>query len=166
MKKSDKFRPEMPAFRQHRTKLVRKICKQITCKAVRRALCSVAFNYITFPSEKKDVFMMHGKKLFAVLLPLVLTACTSAKPAQTETVWAMDTACTISLHGGGVSETVSLLKTLDKTLDNYQEDSAISRLNQSGTISGNDTIYQLVSETAALQKRFGDSVDQIGRAHV
>ena len=27
------------------------------------------------------------------------------------------------------------------------------------TISGNDTIYQLVSETAALQKRFGDSVD-------
>ena len=115
--------------------------------------------YITFPSEKKDVFMMHGKKLFAVLLPLVLTACTSAKPAQTETVWAMDTACTISLHGGGVSETASLLKTLDKTLDNYQEDSAISQLNQSGTISGNDTIYQLVSETAALQKRFGDSVD-------
>ena len=53
--------------------------------------------YITFPSEKKDVFMMHGKKLFAVLLPLVLTACTSAKPAQTETVWAMDTACTISV---------------------------------------------------------------------
>lgn len=103
--------------------------------------------------------MMHGKKLFAVLLPLVLTACTSAKPAQTETVWAMDTACTISLHGSGVSETASLLKTLDKTLDNYQENSAISRLNQSGTISGNDTIYQLVSETAALQKRFGDSVD-------
>ena len=58
-----------------------------------------------------------------------------------------------------VSETASLLKTLDKTLDNYQEDSAISQLNQSGTISGNDTIYQLVSETAALQKRFGDSVD-------
>jgi len=94
-----------------------------------------------------------------MLLPLVLTACTSAKPAQTETVWAMDTACTISLHGSGVSETASLLKTLDKTLDNYQENSAISRLNQSGTISGNDTIYQLVSETAALQKRFGDSVD-------
>ena len=37
-------------------------------------MCGVAFNYITFPSEKKDVFMMHGKKLFAVLLPLVLTA--------------------------------------------------------------------------------------------
>ena len=112
MKKSDKFRPEMPAFRQHRTKLVRNL--QADCVQSRQAgFVRCCLYYITFPSEKKDVFMMHGKKLFAVLLPLVLTACTSAKPAQTETVWAMDTACTISLHGGGVSETASLLKTLD-----------------------------------------------------
>ena len=93
-----------------------------------------------------DYFGLETLKLI-VRQPLVTTG----------TVGKVDIEATV--HGGGVSETASLLKTLDKTLDNYQENSAISRLNQSGTISGNDTIYQLVSETAALQKRFGDSVD-------
>ena len=91
MKKSDKFRPEMPAFRQHRTKLVRNLQADYV-QSRQAGFVRYCLYYITFPSEKKDVFMMHGKKLFAVLLPLVLTACTSAKPAQTETVWAMDTA--------------------------------------------------------------------------
>ncbi|MFR6496090.1 MAG: hypothetical protein ACLUOF_06570 [Ruminococcus sp.] len=78
--------------------------------------------------------MIRWKKIFAAL-PLLLTACASpTEQAQTETVWAMDTACTITLHGGGVSETASLLRTLDKMLDNYSTDSAVSRLNQSGRL--------------------------------
>ena len=81
----------MPAFRQHRTKLVRNLQADYV-QSRQAGFVRYCLYYITFPSEKKDVFMMHGKKLFAVLLPLVLTACTSAKPAQTETVWAMDTA--------------------------------------------------------------------------
>lgn len=115
--------------------------------------------YIIFPEEKKDVFMIRWKKLFAAL-PLLLTACASpTEQAQTETVWAMDTACTITLHGGGVSETASLLRTLDETLDNYSTDSAVSRLNQSGTLSGEEDVSRLVQETAALQRDYGDSVD-------
>lgn len=63
------------------------------------------------------------------------------------------------LHGGGVSETASLLCTLDETLDNYSTDSAVSRLNQSGTLSGEEDVSRLVQETAALQRDYGDSVD-------
>lgn len=125
----------------------------------RRKRQQIYLYYIIFPEEKKDVFMIRWKKLFAAL-PLLLTACASpTEQAQTETVWAMDTACTITLHGGGVSETASLLCTLDETLDNYSTDSAVSRLNQSGTLSGEEDVSRLVQETAALQRDYGDSVD-------
>ena len=125
----------------------------------RRKRQQIYLYYIIFPEEKKDVFMIRWKKLFAAL-PLLLTACASpTEQAQTETVWAMDTACTITLHGGGVSETASLLCTLDETLDNYSTDSAVSRLNQSGTLSGEEDVSRLVQETAALQRTYGDSVD-------
>ena len=125
----------------------------------RRKRQQIYLYYIIFPEEKKDVFMIRWKKIFAAL-PLLLTACASpTEQAQTETVWAMDTACTITLHGGGVSETASLLCTLDETLDNYSTDSAVSRLNQSGTLSGEEDVSRLVQETAALQRTYGDSVD-------
>lgn len=125
----------------------------------RRKRQQIYLYYIIFPEEKKDVFMIRWKKIFAAL-PLLLTACASpTEQAQTETVWAMDTACTITLHGGGVSETASLLRTLDKMLDNYSTDSAVSRLNQSGTLSGEEDVSRLVQETAALQRTYGDSVD-------
>ena len=125
----------------------------------RRKRQQIYLYYIIFPEEKKDVFMIRWKKIFAAL-PLLLTACASpTEQAQTETVWAMDTACTITLHGGGVSETASLLRTLDKMLDNYSTDSAVSRLNQSGTLSGEEDVSRLVQETACDWIKLDFNVD-------
>ena len=117
-----------------------------------------------FPKEKKDVFMIRWKKLFAAL-PLLLTACgTPAETAQTDTIWVMDTACTISLHGGDTAETVSILQTLSAALDSYDDDSAVSRLNREGTLSGENAVCPLVTQTAALQQQYGSRVDlTVGR---
>lgn len=117
-----------------------------------------------FPKEKKDVFMIRWKKLFAAL-PLLLTACgTPAETAQTDTIWVMDTACTISLHGGDTAETVSILQTLSAALDSYDDDSAVSRLNREGTLFGENAVCPLVTQTAALQQQYGSRVDlTVGR---
>ena len=80
--------------------------------------------------------MIDWKKVF-LGLPLLLTACAAPQtPAETKTVWVMDTACTISLHGGSGDAAAQRLSGLDQMLDNYDPDSDISRLNATGALSG------------------------------
>ena len=124
----------------------------------RRKRQQIYLYYIIFPEEKKDVFMIRWKKLFAAL-PLLLTACASpTEQAQTETVWAMDTACTITLHGGGVSETASLLRTLDKMLDNYSNLGSDAELPLREFINGDYTTAQLQEK---YRQTIQDAIDGI-----
>ena len=102
--------------------------------------------------------MIRWKKIFAAL-PLLLTACASpTEQAQTETVWAMDTACTITLHGGGVSETASLLRTLDKMLDNYSNLGSDAELPLREFINGDYTTAQLQEK---YRQTIQDAIDGI-----
>lgn len=71
----------------------------------------------------------------------------------------MDTACTMTLQGGDTEEIARLLQTLDEALDNYAPDSAVSRLNRDGTLSGNAYVSDLVSRTLEYNERYGDLVD-------
>ena len=124
----------------------------------RRKRQQIYLYYIIFPEEKKDVFMIRWKKIFAAL-PLLLTACASpTEQAQTETVWAMDTACTITLHGGGVSETASLLRTLDKMLDNYSNLGSDAELPLREFINGDYTTAQLQEK---YRQTIQDAIDGI-----
>ena len=103
--------------------------------------------------------MIDWKKVF-LGLPLLLTACAAPQtPAETKTVWVMDTACTISLHGGSGDAAAQRLSGLDQMLDNYDPDSDISRLNATGTLSGIPELAEIAAQTADLQQRFGSRVD-------
>lgn len=102
------------------------------------------------------------KKVFWIGLPLPLlcTACASPAPETiTKTVWAMDTACTMTLQGGDTAEISKLLTELDSIFDNYSSDSDISRLNQTGTLSAVPQLFALTEQTLALNTRFGADVD-------
>lgn len=104
---------------------------------------------------------MIWKKLFSSVLPLVfLTSCAApAEQTRTKTVWVMDTACTMTLQGGDTEEIARMLQTLDEALDNYAPDSAVSRLNRDGILSGNAYVSDLVSRTLEYNERYGDLVD-------
>lgn len=103
--------------------------------------------------------MIDWKKVF-LGLPLLLTACAAPQtPAETKTVWVMDTACTISLHGGSGDAAAQRLSGLDQMLDNYDPDSDISRLNAAGTLSGIPELAEITAQTSDLQQRFGSRVD-------
>lgn len=104
---------------------------------------------------------MIWKKLFSSVLPLLfLSACAApTEYTQTKTVWVMDTACTVTLCGGDPETVSALLSTLDRELDNYTPDSAVSHLNQEGILSDTSHVYDLVSRTLAYNERFGGLVD-------
>ena len=103
--------------------------------------------------------MIDWKKVF-LGLPLLLTACAAPQtPAETKNVWVMDTACTISLHGGSGDAAAQRLSGLEQMLDNYDPDSDISRLNAAGTLSGIPELAEIAAQTADLQQRFGSRVD-------
>ena len=101
--------------------------------------------------------MICWKKAFAAV-PLLLTAC-AAPTAQTKTIWVMDTACVMTLSDGDTQAVSTLLETLDADLDCYDTESAVSRLNEAGTLSDNDALYALVQKTQSLQNRFGAKTD-------
>lgn len=65
----------------------------------------------------------------------------------------------MTLQGGDTEEIARMLQTLDEALDNYAPDSAVSRLNRDGTLSGNAYVYDLVSRTLEYNERYGDLVD-------
>ena len=103
--------------------------------------------------------MICWKKVFFVV-PLLLTACTlPAEQLQRQTVWVMDTACTVALCGGETEKVTDLLDSLSAELDNYANTSTVSLLNRKGTMKKDDVLYPLAAQTQELQVQYGTSVD-------
>ncbi len=119
---------------------------------------SVRNLYYTMISLKKKV-------LFSIFLPALLlgSSCMEKKTEiQHRTVVAMDTVFSFTVCGDDTAvlqDCITLLTRLSRDLDCFDAQNLIGTLNEKKTVDcPDDVLPKLLTETAALQKRFGYSV--------
>lgn len=74
---------------------------------------------------------------------------------RSETFFAMDCACTVTMYGGDISPVKERISELDKKLSAYGEDSEIYKVNSEGQGTLSDETAELVERSLDLTEKYG-----------
>lgn len=105
--------------------------------------------------------MKTGKKLFAVLIFLVLSALliyifysADRNLTVTKQFFSMDTAVRLSAKEEQIDTYIAVIKKLDKALSAYDKNSEIYKLNENGTLTVSDQTAELFNSAKRLSRRY------------